>query len=563
MRSKLWQNITHGLSVAGMTALFLAAPADADAQLWQSTHHYSGSDIGRSVLLLSDNMVVTAGEKMTGTTSADVVVVKTDPCGAVVWSYPYDIGGRDQVGRIRATADDGFIVVGTTQNVNSEGCSTRDDIFLLKLASSGAVEWCKVYGGCSLDEGRDVQVTDDGFVVAGSTTSYGAGGADAYLMKTDLNGNPLWGKTYGGTGLDFFTSCTIAPNNEIVAVGETFSYTDPSNGDMFVHRVSQSNGSPTIGFPKRYGGELNDLPWSVLVEPLTGYIIIAGGTKSYGGNSEGFLLRLNPVGTPITMKTIGGQMSNGWDEFLDMTRYGTFYVVTGLFNYAPGGWGGYDMFVGVFDGSFNTISTILHGGTGDDQGWGVASNAAVSGDQKIIATGLTNSLGVASQDLYLVRQNDLGYTGCADAEPDLDIEDIEPDYETITVSMTSAAAWCERTITPGSHTDEPHRCVTSCDIPRGKVSEAGRDATEAGTLKIYPNPVATAQAFVLEYAPAAGATADITVTDMAGKTISQGQQPASQGRSELSTEGWATGNYIVQVKIGEQTQTRQITVLRK
>lgn len=564
MRSKFWQNITQAVSATGVAAFLLAlAPAGADAQLWQSTHHYSGSDIGRSVLLLSDNMVVTAGEKMSGTSSADVVVVKTDPCGDVIWSYPYDIGGRDQVGRIRATADDGFIVVGTTQNINSDGCGTRDDIFLLKLASSGTVEWCRVYGGCALDEGRDVQVAEDGYIVAGSTTSYGAGGVDAYLMKTDLNGNPLWGKTYGGTGLDFFTSCTIAPNDEIVAVGETFSYTDPSNGDIFVHRVNQLDGGPTIGFPKRYGGELNDLAWSVLVEPLTGYIVIAGGTKSYGGNSEAFLLMLNSTGTPIRMKTIGGQMSNGWDEFLDMTKYGTFYLVTGLFNYAPGGWGAYDMFVGLFDGSFNTISTTLHGGTGDDQGWGVATNPNVSGDQNIVATGLTNSLGVSSQDLYTIRQTDLGYTGCADADPDLDIEDVEPEYTSISVSMTNAAAWCGRRITPGTHTDEPQRCVTSCDLPKGKVNEVEGGTTEAGTLKIYPNPVATTGAFVLEYAPAEGAATEITVTDMAGKLISQQQLPASQGRAELSTKGWAAGNYIVQVKTGERTQTRPITVLQK
>src|SRR3990172_5472592 len=59
------------------------------------------------------------------------------------------------------------------------------------------------YGGTSPDGGNSVQQTSDGgFIIAGYTSSFGAGSADVYLIKTNAGGDPLWTKTYGGTFFD-------------------------------------------------------------------------------------------------------------------------------------------------------------------------------------------------------------------------------------------------------------------------------------------------------------------------------------------------------------------------
>ena len=64
-------------------------------------------------------------------------------------------------------------IVGETENLNN--CCTRNDIFLLKISAAGAVQWTRTYGGLDIDEGRDVQVSSTGYVVAGITASFGQG----------------------------------------------------------------------------------------------------------------------------------------------------------------------------------------------------------------------------------------------------------------------------------------------------------------------------------------------------------------------------------------------------
>src|SRR6185295_6940712 len=91
----------------------------------------------------------------------------------------------DQVGGwIQQTSDSGYIMTG--QN----GFGTTGDAYLLRLKSNGDTIWKRRYGGLSVDDGEYVQQTfDGGFVLAGLTDSYGAGGDDVFVVKTDTAGN--------------------------------------------------------------------------------------------------------------------------------------------------------------------------------------------------------------------------------------------------------------------------------------------------------------------------------------------------------------------------------------
>src|ERR1019366_6075311 len=93
----------------------------------------------------------------------------------------------------------GFIVCGTTQSFGAGGCN----VYVIRTNAEGDTLWTKTYGGSSTDYGYDVQLTSNGgFVITGITRSFGAGWFDVYLIKTDSLGDTLFTKTFGGISLD-------------------------------------------------------------------------------------------------------------------------------------------------------------------------------------------------------------------------------------------------------------------------------------------------------------------------------------------------------------------------
>lgn len=129
----------------------------------------------------------------------------------------YGGGSDDGAYCIQATSGNGLIIAGYTR---SSGAG-ESDMWLLHLAPaiytmdngvSGTYlreNWNKTYGGTKNDGAFSVvQTSDDGFAVAGFTSSFGAGGNDSWLVKTASDGTPVWNMTYGGSKNDV-ANCLI------------------------------------------------------------------------------------------------------------------------------------------------------------------------------------------------------------------------------------------------------------------------------------------------------------------------------------------------------------------
>jgi hypothetical protein len=292
-------------------------------------------------------------------------------------------------------------------------------------------------------------------------------------MVTDLNGGLIWARVYGGPDIDIFLSCAVAPDNgDIIATGGTRSFTIDGNTDLWLTRVFQANGLPiTPGMPVTYGGDGNDIGWSVLV-CTNGDVAVAGGTASAGGFGEGYLLRTTNMLLPLCDRTYGGANSvpGEWDEFLELKEVdASKFVVTGLFFNPTFGFGDFDMFVGEFGPCFDKISGVVHGGPRNDQGWSVAVAQGAPSPQYLVG-GLTESF-TSSMDMYLVRQLANGTSACSTRV--IETRSTVPHFPAVSVKAVTARvnANCEVTVRPRAEYTEYLIC-SDCNrhnlrTPRG------------------------------------------------------------------------------------------------
>jgi hypothetical protein len=135
-----------------------------------------------------------------------------------------------------ATGDGGYALVGMKSY--SDGFSGSDG-WLIKTDSSGNELWNRTYVGPESEAFLSVvQASDGGYVLAGDTSSYGAGSDDSWLVKTDANGNELWNQTYGGPDGDGAYSLVKTPDGGYALVGSTHSF-GAGNQDFWLIKTNE------------------------------------------------------------------------------------------------------------------------------------------------------------------------------------------------------------------------------------------------------------------------------------------------------------------------------------
>jgi len=354
--SSVQQTSDGGYIVAGYTASFGASSwdiflikTDANGNIqWAKTYGGTDEDRAHSVQQTSDGGHIVAGVTFSfGTGYSDAFLVKTDANGNIVWAKTYGGTYSDYAYSVQQTSDGGYIVAGHT---NSFGAGY--DAFLVKTDANGNIVWAKIYGGTDDDIAYSVQQTSDsGYIVAGVTLSFGTGGPDIFLIKTDANGNIVWTKTYRGTGWNEAYSVQQTSDGGYIVAGGKWSF-----GAGYDALLVKTDANGNIQWAKTYGGTDYDIAFSVQQTSDGGYIV-EGVTLSFGaGGGDVFLIKTDADGNIIWAKTYGGTDLD-WAFSVQQTSDGG-YIVAGYTDSFGAGYGDIFLIKTDADGNIGSCSIV-------------------------------------------------------------------------------------------------------------------------------------------------------------------------------------------------------------
>ncbi len=294
--------------------------------LWEKNYGGSSRDRAEEIFATKDGGYILNGR--TQSTNFDVSgfnggndfwILKIDGNGNIQWQHP--IGGtNNELGYgVIQTKDGGYAAVGYSSSTNGDVTTNKGgvDYWVVKLSSSGTIEWEKSLGGSSNDVAYAISETSNGeLVVGGYTLSFNNGdvsghngGFDYWAVKLDANGNLIWQHPLGGSSFDIGLDLIVDDNDRILMNGYSLS----NNGDKinptyggWDYWVVNLDTDGSLLWERSYGGTSTDIGYSIFQARDRGYFLCG-----YASNATG-LVTANKGGTDFWMVKIDTE-----GEFLD------------------------------------------------------------------------------------------------------------------------------------------------------------------------------------------------------------------------------------------------------
>jgi len=267
--------------------------------IWSKTYGEQLLDWSYSVIETSDGGYLMCGESNTyGTGIYGALLVKTNNLGNLEWQKKY-YGDYAAEGRAVLQPDDeSFLFCGSTRVVNS----FETDVFLVKTDLSGDTLWTRKFGGQARDFAMSMVLSNDGgIVVCGGSKSFGNGVEDIYVVKTDLDGNLIWEKTYGSHYYDTGVKIIQTQDGGYVICGPS-----TNSSTVFLNVILLRIDADGNEIWTKYFNDTDDV-WgrSVAEIPGDGYVVCGAIRKPGADNIEVYLLKLDMDGNEEWTRKFG------------------------------------------------------------------------------------------------------------------------------------------------------------------------------------------------------------------------------------------------------------------
>lgn len=241
-------------------------------------------------------------------------------------------------------------------------------IIYFLFTQSPEIKWGRVYGGEGNDYGRGVlECADKGFIAVGSTNSFGNGGFDVYILKTDSLGYPVWTKTYGGAQDDYGYAICPAKDSGYIIVGATSSF-GQGMSDIFVIKINEDGDSIWI---RTYGDSMDEIGYSITEANDNNYVITGITSSSGAGGVDIYTIKIDSQGELIWSKTYGGNLDD-LGFCVDATNDGGCIIAGTTFSFGNGSG---DVYLVKTDSLGGIEWTRIYGTNNDEKGLCVQQTA--------------------------------------------------------------------------------------------------------------------------------------------------------------------------------------------
>jgi len=456
-----------------------------------------------------------------GTGNYDALLCRFDPGGSLLWTKTLGGSSADQAYDLVVMPCGSMVICGGTGSFGA----VSTDFLVARFSPTGSLRWTKVFGGIGIDYGYSIcDAGDNGIVIAGSSSSYGAGGYDFLVMRLDSAGGVKWVTSVGGTNNDY-AYAVMKEVDGFTVVGTTYSF-GVGGSDLMVTRLDPDGNQV---WTWTAGGPGNENGYAVASDGQTGYTVI-GSTTSYGAGGEDILLiqvqvdtyRVVPD-TPVAMYVMGG---SGDERGYSASWQGNRIFVAGPVAVSGGNW---EFGLVRYDLGTESAPAFLIRYSDEEKAMSVAK------DDGYAVAGYTRSQGAGDYDLMVARYDTAGITCIVDTVTLMVYDSTPP----VTVQSATASHPSPTVISPSGMVTSPSPAVdTLCFVGTGESGVPGQ-----AFLRARADLVAF-------YLPGA-MDARLSVFDVSGRLVARpvdGRLGA--GEHELIMRGLVPGVYFLELKAG-------------